>query len=83
MTRSLAISARQVTAICKGAAKAGFVAELVINGVTVRLVPSDASKAAKDFDENESSTFTRLAQYYDRASRDRQPDRVKRRKGTL
>lgn len=39
MTRSLAISARQITAICKGAAKAGFVAEVVINGVVVRLVP--------------------------------------------
>ncbi|TIW62958.1 MAG: hypothetical protein E5V48_02530 [Mesorhizobium sp.] len=39
MTRSLAISARQITAICKGVAKAGFVAEVVINGIVVRLVP--------------------------------------------
>jgi hypothetical protein len=39
MTRKLAISARQVTAICKGAAKAGFVAELVIDDMVVRLIP--------------------------------------------
>ncbi|HEV2901540.1 MAG TPA: hypothetical protein VGX71_27610 [Pseudaminobacter sp.] len=39
MTRKLAISARQVTAICKGAAKASFVVELVINDMVVRLVP--------------------------------------------
>ncbi|MFI0844471.1 hypothetical protein [Mesorhizobium sp. IMUNJ 23232] len=41
MTRKLDISARQVTAICKGAAKAGFVAEIKIGEVVVRLVPDD------------------------------------------
>lgn len=39
MTKRLAISARQVTAICQGAAKAGFIPEIVIDGVTVRLLP--------------------------------------------
>lgn len=39
MTRGLALSARQITAICKGAAKAGFVAEIVVNGMVIRLVP--------------------------------------------
>lgn len=39
MSRPLAISQKQVTALCKGAAAAGFVAEVVIGGVVVRLVP--------------------------------------------
>jgi hypothetical protein len=47
MTRKLAISARQVTAICKGAAKAGFVAELVIDDLVVRLVP-DRGRGGSD-----------------------------------
>ncbi|QND57374.1 hypothetical protein [Mesorhizobium huakuii] len=46
MTRSLAISARQITAICKGAAKAGFVAEVIINGTIVRLVPQGSAQSA-------------------------------------
>lgn len=45
MTRSLALSARQITAICKGAAKAGCVAEIIVNGMVVRLVPE--AQAAK------------------------------------
>ncbi|MER8793990.1 hypothetical protein NKH75_07245 [Mesorhizobium sp. M0984] len=54
MTGKLAVSARQVTAICKGAAKAGFIAEMIIGGVTVRLVPggapSHAGTAPEEFD---------------------------------
>lgn len=38
MTSALALSARQIAAICKGAAKAGFVAEIVVNGMVIRLV---------------------------------------------
>lgn len=38
MPGKLDLTARQVTAICKGAAKAGFVAEVVIGGIVVRLV---------------------------------------------
>lgn len=59
MTRALAISARQVTAICKGAAKAGFVAEVIIGGVTVRLVPGGASQALETAPED----FSTLAEY--------------------
>lgn len=57
VTRPLSISARQITAICKGAAKAGFVAEIIINGTLVRLVPeARASRpigatVAKELDE--------------------------------
>ena len=40
MTRTLILPARQVTAICKGAAKAGFIAEVKIGDVVVRLIPA-------------------------------------------
>ncbi|PAQ10517.1 MAG: hypothetical protein E5X86_22720 [Mesorhizobium sp.] len=46
MTRALAISSRQITAICKGVSKAGFVAEVVINGAVVRLVPEGSAQSA-------------------------------------
>lgn len=39
MTRPVLITMAQVAAICKGAAKAGFIAELTIGEVTVRLMP--------------------------------------------
>lgn len=45
MSRSLAIPQKQITALCKGAAKAGFVPEIQINGVVVRLVPDSGKKA--------------------------------------
>ncbi|NGO50493.1 hypothetical protein [Allomesorhizobium camelthorni] len=41
MSRALALSARQVTALCKGAEKAGFVPEVKIGDVVVRLVPAE------------------------------------------
>ena len=44
MTRALIIPARQVTAICKGAAKAGFIAEVKIGDVVVRLIPEDRAQ---------------------------------------
>ncbi|MER9574924.1 hypothetical protein NKI78_04625 [Mesorhizobium sp. M0400] len=59
MTRKLAVSARQVTAICKGAAKAGFIAEVTIGGVTVRLVPGGAPSPARTAPEE----FDTLAEY--------------------
>jgi hypothetical protein len=46
MSRALALPARQVTALCKGAAKAGCVAEVKIGDVVIRLVP--AANAQKD-----------------------------------
>lgn len=44
MTRPLAIPERQVTALCKGAAKAGFIAEVRIGDVIVRLIPEDRAR---------------------------------------
>lgn len=60
MARQLALTARQVTAICKGAAKAGFVAEVQIGDVTVRLVPQKDSGSVSD---GTPATFTTLEQY--------------------
>lgn len=39
MSRILALKQKQVTAICKGAAAAGFIPEIRIGQVVVRLVP--------------------------------------------
>lgn len=39
MSRPLIITSTQITAICKGAAKAGFIAEVEIDGVKIRLLP--------------------------------------------
>lgn len=39
MTRALALSQRQVTALCKGAEKAGYAPIVQIGNLTVRLVP--------------------------------------------
>ena len=44
MSRALALKQKQVTAICKGAAKAGFVAEVKIGDVVVRLIPEDRAQ---------------------------------------
>jgi hypothetical protein len=40
MTRSLALNQRQVTALCKGAEKAGHVPVVEIDGIKVTLVPT-------------------------------------------
>ncbi|MHB2265626.1 hypothetical protein [Aliihoeflea sp. PC F10.4] len=52
MTKRLAISAAQITAICKGAAEAGFVAEVVIDGVVVRLLPETHATVLKTVDDD-------------------------------
>lgn len=39
MSRPLALPERQVTALCRGAAKAGCIAEVKIGNVVVRLIP--------------------------------------------
>jgi len=41
MGRSLDIPARQITAICRGAAKAGYAPMLQIGKVIIRLVPEE------------------------------------------
>jgi len=38
----MALSQRQIKALCVGAAQAGFVPEILINGTFIRLVPKDA-----------------------------------------
>jgi len=39
MTKPLALTERQVTALCRGAAKAGYAPVLQVGNVLVRLVP--------------------------------------------
>lgn len=53
MSRTLALPARQVTALCRGAAKAGFVAEVKIGDVVVRLIPAANSQPDKPVDDAE------------------------------
>lgn len=53
MTRALALPARQVTALCRGAAKAGHIAEVKIGDVVVRLIPREDAQAARPIDEEE------------------------------
>lgn len=55
--RAIAISQRQVTALCKGAAKAGFVAEVKIGGVVVRLIPQKDAQPERVMDEDEIIRF--------------------------
>ncbi len=40
--KPMALSQRQVKALCLGAEQAGFVAEILINGAFIRLIPADA-----------------------------------------
>ena len=44
MSKSLFITSSQITAICKGAQKAGFIAEIEIGDVLIRLMPGDNIK---------------------------------------
>lgn len=50
MSRALAIPARQVTALCKGAAAAGCIAEVKIGDVVVRLIPADNQQEKEPVD---------------------------------
>lgn len=64
MTRALALPARQVTAICKGAAKAGYIAEVNIGGVVVRLIPAANTQEDGPIDEMISpEAFETLDEY--------------------
>lgn len=47
MTRALEISQRQITALCKGAEKAGYAPIVQIGKVLVRLVPEDHAISAQ------------------------------------
>ena len=52
MNRALPLPARQVTAICKGAAKAGFIAEVKIGDVVIRLIPEDKEQPKGHVDDD-------------------------------
>ena len=51
--RALALPARQVTALCKGAAKAGYIPEVKIGDVVIRLVPEDHAQKNRVIDKDE------------------------------
>lgn len=53
MTRALALHARQVTALCKGAAKAGYIPEVKIGDVVIRLVPDTKPQDDRPIDDDE------------------------------
>lgn len=53
MSRVLALPARQITALCKGAAKAGYIPEVKIGDVVVRLVPEDRAQKNRGIDNDE------------------------------
>lgn len=53
MTRPLALPARQVTALCKGAARAGYIPEVKIGDVVIRLVPATNSQDERPIDDKE------------------------------
>lgn len=57
MTKAIPLPSRQVTALCRGAAKAGFVAEVKIGDVVVRLIPDDHRAEKKDVDESDYGYF--------------------------
>lgn len=44
MSRKLLITQKQITAICKGASKAGHVPIIEIDGLNVRLVPVELTE---------------------------------------
>jgi hypothetical protein len=54
MTRPLELPARQVAAICRGAARAGCIAVIRIGGVVVELVPKDVARAAANPLDNDA-----------------------------
>lgn len=63
MTRALALKQKQVTAICKGAAKAGYVAEVRIGDVVVRLMPGTAAKTPPIDNDASPEAFDTLEEY--------------------
>lgn len=50
MSRPLALPERQVTALCRGAAKAGHIAEVKIGNVVVRLIPKEDAQEPEKVD---------------------------------
>lgn len=70
MTRALALKQKQVTAICKGAAKAGYVAVVRVGDVVIELVPANGIGAApidKEVSPEAFDTFEEYLAWRDRA----------------
>jgi hypothetical protein len=53
VTRALALKQKQITALCKGAEKAGCIAEVKIGDVVVRLIPANQIRENPAIDEGE------------------------------
>jgi len=53
LTRQLALTERQITVLCRGAAKAGHVAEVKIGEVVIRLIPKDDAQPQRPIDPGE------------------------------
>jgi hypothetical protein len=64
MSRALALTERQITVLCRGAAKAGHIAEVKIGEVVIRLVPAANSQENRPIDGDVSpEAFDTLEQY--------------------
>lgn len=57
MTRALALPARQVTALAKGAAKAGCIAEVKIGDAVIRLIPEKLAHPEKPIEDDVEFRF--------------------------
>lgn len=57
MSRPLPLKQKQVTALAKGAAAAGCIAEVKIGDVVVRLIPIDHAQAERPIDQEEDLRF--------------------------
>lgn len=53
MSRQLALTERQITVLCRGAAKAGHIAEVKIGEVVVRLIPKADAQPGRRIDPGE------------------------------
>lgn len=57
MSKPLALKQKQITALAKGAAAAGCIAEVKIGDTVVRLVPIDHAQAERRIDDEEDLRF--------------------------
>lgn len=60
MSRALALSQRQVTALCKGAEKAGYIALVEVGNVVVRLIPEKHAVHAQSSEKVDEEEDFRL-----------------------
>lgn len=64
MSRPLGIKQKQVTALCKGAAAAGCIAEVKIGDVFVRLIPNGLAQPERRIDDAaDPEAFDTLEEY--------------------